>query len=175
MDEPAYRHTQRGRIYWIPMLVGLALVTVALCILGKGILQEIQLKPGAWVSFGVLLGIGTLLMLVGLCFVNLTVVGYDDRLQLTYGVVPLFRATFSYEDVEEASIDRTRLIDGWGIHWVPGRGWTYNLWGFRCVRLVLRGSSIVRIGSDDVDNLHEFIVERVRRTREHRRESVTHA
>jgi hypothetical protein len=47
-------------------------------------------------------------------------------------------------------------MDGWGIHYVPFRGWTYNLWGFDCVVLQL-GSKTVRIGTDDADNLLAFL------------------
>ena len=51
---------------------------------------------------------------------------------------------------------RTSIIDGWGIHYIPGRGTTYNLWGFGCVKLSL-GRKAFRIGSDDVDNLVAFL------------------
>lgn len=47
-------------------------------------------------------------------------------------------------------------MDGWGIHYILGRGWTYNLWGFGCVKLTL-GRKVVRVGSDDVENLVEFL------------------
>jgi len=62
-------------------------------------------------------------------------------------------------------VDRTRFIDGWGIHWIPWRGWTYNLWGFRCVRLKHLGRTI-RIGTDDPEGLRDYLADRVRKTRE---------
>ena len=52
------------------------------------------------------------------------------------------------------------LLEGWGIHWTPGRGWTYNIWGYDCVKLSLdRGT--IRVGSDDVENLVSFLRERI--------------
>ena len=41
---------------------------------------------------------------------------------------------------------RSSLIDGWGIHWIPGRGWTYNLWGFGCV-VIQQGKKTTRVGT----------------------------
>ena len=42
------------------------------------------------------------------------------------------------------------------IHYFPGRGTTYNLWGFGCVKLWL-GTKVIRVGSDDVENLVAFL------------------
>jgi hypothetical protein len=41
----------------------------------------------------------------------------------------------------------------------PGRGWTYNVWGFACVKLTL-GRKIVRVGTDDADELAKVIREK---------------
>jgi hypothetical protein len=55
-----------------------------------------------------------------------------------------------------AEAGRSRLIDGWGIHWLPRRGWTYNLWGRGCVAIRTdRGP--VRIGTDDPTGLERFL------------------
>ena len=37
-----------------------------------------------------------------------------------------------------------------------GRGWTYNIWGFACVKLKL-GRKIIRVGTDDTDRLAKVI------------------
>jgi hypothetical protein len=44
---------------------------------------------------------------------------------------------------------------------VPGRGWTYNLWGRDCAKLTVRGSTI-RIGSDDVARLVELLHKKIK-------------
>jgi hypothetical protein len=55
---------------------------------------------------------------------------------------------------------QTSLIDGWGIHFIPLRGWTFNLWGFDCAKITL-GSKVVRVGTDDAENLVTFLRERL--------------
>ncbi len=42
------------------------------------------------------------------------------------------------------------------IHFIFGRGWTYNLWGFGCVKLTL-GKKALRVGTDDAESLAEFL------------------
>jgi hypothetical protein len=54
---------------------------------------------------------------------------------------------------------RSKVVDGWGIHCVVGRGWTWNLWGFDCVELRVKGTTY-RIGSDDADALARFLQSR---------------
>ena len=49
------------------------------------------------------------------------------------------------------------------IHYIPFRGWTYNLWGFACVKLTL-GRKIVRVGTDDADELAKVVREKMGRS-----------
>ena len=53
------------------------------------------------------------------------------------------------------------LLDGWGIHYMLGRGWTYNLWGRDCAKITL-GRRIIRVGTDDVKNLVACLREKIR-------------
>ena len=46
------------------------------------------------------------------------------------------------------------------IHYFPGRSWTYNLWGFAWVKLTL-GRKIIRVGTDDADELAKVIREKM--------------
>ena len=62
-------------------------------------------------------------------------------------------STIVYTCVE---IGCTSILDGWGIHYIPGRGWTYNVWGFACVKLTL-GRKVIRVGTDDADELAKAI------------------
>ena len=94
------------------------------------------------------------------CFRSLTVADDGDRLTIRFGPVPLFRTSIPYADMTGVEAGKSTVIDGWGIHYVPGRGWTYNLWGFGCV-VVYRGKTIIRIGSDDVENLVDFLNRRI--------------
>ena len=60
------------------------------------------------------------------------------------------------DDIDQVTASRSALIDGWGMHWIPGRGWTFNLWGFDCVELIVSGKPL-RIGTDDMENLVAFL------------------
>ena len=79
---------------------------------------------------------------------------------MQYGPLPWFRKAVPYTEITAVERGRSTLVDGWGIHWVPFRGWTYNLWGFDCAVLRL-GSRIVRIGTDDAENLVAFLQEKI--------------
>jgi hypothetical protein len=143
-----YEHTQRAPLHLIfyPLIIGLLIL--------------------AWISrhelpvVGLLLAVALVLFLVALMFQRLTVRDEGDWLAVRYGPLPVFRTRIAYADVSAVERSRTSVIDGWGIHWIPGRGSTYNLWGFDCVKLVTRGR-IVRVGTDDVDNLVAFLTERI--------------
>ena len=78
----------------------------------------------------------------------------DYRLQL-FGVPFGWRTR-----IESVEPGRSSLLDGWGIHYFPGRGWTYNLWGFDCVVLRMKKKTL-RVGTDDPDGLLEFLQSRV--------------
>ncbi len=56
-------------------------------------------------------------------------------------------------------IGRTAIWDGWGIHWNPWHGRVWNLWGRDCV-VIYRQSDVFRVGSDDAENLAEFLKSR---------------
>ncbi len=106
------------------------------------------------------LGIAAIFALCGLVFGSLTIRDEGDRLALRFGPLPVLRKTFRYADITGVEIGRTSVIDGWGIHFMPGRGWTYNLWGFACVKLTL-GRKIIRVGTDDAEGLAKVIREKI--------------
>ncbi|MGD0898443.1 MAG: hypothetical protein ABR915_11445 [Thermoguttaceae bacterium] len=117
---------------------------------------------GAWITrdeptVAVLLPvIAAIFVLLALMFCSLTIRDEGQWLALRYGPLPAFRKRIRYSDITSVEPGRVSIIDGWGIHYIPGRGWTYNLWGFGCVKLSL-GRKIVRVGTDDVDNLVRFL------------------
>lgn len=140
----SYEHTQRGRMHHIAFAVAAAMLA------------------GAWLSrnapavAGLNLIIAAVLALTALTFARLTVRDEGQWLALRYGPLPLFRKRIRYADITSVEPGQSKIIDGWGIHYVPGRGWTYNLWGFDCVKLTL-GKKTIRVGTDDVAGLTEFL------------------
>jgi hypothetical protein len=79
-----------------------------------------------------------------------------DALRVRYGPIPVLGTRIPYATIKGAEAGRTAIIDGWGIHWVPWRGWTYNLWGRSCVA-IRTDRGVVRVGTDDPDGLARFL------------------
>lgn len=141
----SYDHTQTGRFHWIFVLVALgALATAA----ATG-------EPERWV-FLVMTGI---FGLVAASFARMRVYDDGERLRVRFGPLPLWGWSFPYEEITDVTSGQSSLIDGWGIHFVPSRGWTYNLWGRECVAFRLNGKPR-RIGTDDARGLAAFLQER---------------
>lgn len=140
----AYNHIQRAPLHWLLYPPGIILLTTGW--LNRG-------QP--WLAL-VLLGAATLMLALAFSFQRLTIRDEGSWLAVRYGPLPVFRTRVLYADISSAEPGRSSLIDGWGIHWIPGRGYTYNLWGFECVKLQVRGRT-VRIGTDDAGNLIAFL------------------
>ena len=142
--QPEYEHTRWAPICWIILLPPLAVLLIAAILAGGRVVVP-------------LFFVGVALTAVAFSFRSLRVVDDGDALAIRFGPIPLFRKRIPYAEIQAAERDRSSVVDGWGIHWVPGRGWTYNLWGFDCVRLTLTGGRTIRVGTDDPDGLERFL------------------
>lgn len=135
----SYSHTQKG---WFHLLFGV---------------MSLFLLSGAWQQAGTststALLVGSVITgLVTLSFAQLTVSDDSDHLLIRFGPLPLFRRRVPYGDIQGAEAARSDILDGLGIHWLPGRGWIWNIWGTRCVLLQLPDRRL-RVGTDDVEGL----------------------
>ena len=144
-----YQHTQRGRFHWIVLAVGLLQIAAGLLITGPVPVR------------GLLVFVGLILAFLASCFAHLTVHEENRHLVVRFGPLPLVRRRVRYADIRSFERARSWLVDGWGIHWVPGRGWTWNLWGRDCVELTMT-SGRLRIGTDDPDGLTAHLASRLR-------------
>ncbi len=90
----------------------------------------------------------------------MTIRDEGEYLALRFGPLPFLRKRIRYADITGVEIGRTSILDGWGIHFMPGRGWTYNVWGFACVKLTL-ARKIIRVGTDDAEGLAKFLREKI--------------
>lgn len=145
--QETYSHTQRSPLGVILLLVGLAVVGAGWLFPVPPLMRMILTVGAAALVFG------------GFCFATLTIEDRGDVLLLRYGPIPLFRFRFRYQDISSVETARSDLLDGLGVHYVPIRGWIYNLWGFDCVRVTYRGRH-VRMGTDDVEGLVAFLREK---------------
>ncbi len=143
-----YEHTQK------PPVPQLLLPVAAVLVVAAWIFRQ---HPPVVIST---LAIAASLLVVLSMFSRLTVRDEGQWLAIRYGPLPVFRKRIAYEEITSVEPDRTSIIDGWGIHWVPGGDCTYNLWGMDCVKLTVRGRTI-RVGTDDVQNLTAFLRQRI--------------
>lgn len=145
-----YSHTQKAPLHFVfyPVVVWL----FVLAWLGR------THPATAWAAVAG----ATVLLAVACMFMHLTVRDAGQWLVIRYGPLPVFGKRIRYSDISAVEASRSSWIDGWGIHYIPGRGCTYNLWGFGCAKLVVNGKTI-RIGSDDAENLVTFLRSRLQR------------
>jgi len=79
-----------------------------------------------------------------------------ERLRVAFGPLPLFKTEIAYREITAVELDRTTLLDGWGIHMSLRGGWVWNIWGRDCVKIT-RPSGVIRIGTNDPARLAEFL------------------
>jgi hypothetical protein len=105
-------------------------------------------------------GGGALTVLLGMAFHHLTVEDRGEFLAIRFGPLPLFRRTARYADMVKATVGRTLLLDGWGIHFSFRGGWVWNIWGRDCVVVHLKKGTL-RIGTNDAENLARFLAGKI--------------
>ena len=143
-----YDHKQSG---WLHYLLHFLVLPAA----AFGLTHQEE-DPLAAVLFYVLAAV---FELIAVSFAHLRVRDRGDHLRVSFGPLPLFRKRIPYDRITRVDEARSSLLDGWGIHWVPGRGWTWNIRGFDCVELEVNGKRM-RIGTDDRAGLADFVRER---------------
>lgn len=143
-----YDHTQHAPLPYILHAVGLLFLILA--VLSR---QE----TAALLAFSTA---GFFLIAAGLAFGNLRVRDEETFLAVRFGPLGLFGTNIPYDAMTDVAPARSSPIDGWGIHYLPGRGWIYNLWGFDCVKITL-GDKVVRVGTDDMENLMAFLLTQI--------------
>ncbi len=72
----------------------------------------------------------------------------------------LIRKRVLLVDIVGAEVARSRLLEGWGIHYTR-RGWLYNVSGRDCVLIRLRNGKSFLVGSDDAMGLWEALQQRI--------------
>ena len=143
-----YDHRQIGKLHQIFLVPVLFFLFPA---------WQFRVTPVALIVWAAIVFV---LAFTALCFEYLLVSDEGDHLALRYGPLPIFHKRFLYSQMTGAEPSRSNILDGWGIHYMPGRGWIYNLWGCDCVKVQM-GKKTVRIGTDDVAGLVRFLRVRI--------------
>ena len=104
--------------------------------------------------------VAVILLVLALSFQTLTVSDQGEFLDVRYGPLNVFGTRIAYRDITAVEQGKTSMIDGWGIHFIPFRGWTLNLWGFDCAKIT-RKNKVIRIGTNDSETLVKLISEKI--------------
>lgn len=144
-----YRHTQKGTIHLV--LIGLG---VALALAGASGAIAVPVGP-------ILLVVAVIFVVIGFSFRELTIEDGGDGLAIRFGPLPFFRERVSYDSMTDVEQGTTSLIDGIGIHRIPGHGWIYNIRGRSCVIVHRRADPDVRLGTDDAPALARFLEQKL--------------
>lgn len=89
-------------------------------------------------------------------FYSLTVEIKDGALECYFGP-GVIRRRFLVSEIEEAQCVRNPWYAGWGIRWLPGQYWLWNVSGRQAVELTLKGGKRFRIGTDEPEALVKAI------------------
>lgn len=148
-DRPMrYRHTQRAPLGALIAALGVFFLAFA---------WLVRATPAV---YGLAIG-GCVSLLAAATCNSLTVQDVGNCLSIRFGPLPVLGTRIRYADISLVEPARSNLVDGWGVHWIPGKGWIFNLWGFDCVRVILKSGKSVRIGTDDVAGLLASVQTRI--------------
>jgi hypothetical protein len=135
-----YQHTQVGLAIIFPIAIT---IVVFLVLLAAGVVPV----PVWGAALAVL--IAPLMLAL---WATLTVSVDEKRLLARFGIglirksIPLSRIA-SYQPV------RMRWIHGFGIHYIPFRGWLYNVSGMQAVEIVTKSGKHTLIGTNEPETL----------------------
>lgn len=144
-----YSHTQRGWIHWMVYACAASMFAVAFA-----------LNAGPAFQYA-MIAAGVICLLLAMCFHHLTVTDCGDQLEVRFGPLAIFGTTIRFADIQDVNVARTRWIDGLGIHWAPGHGWTYNISGRDCVKITRTSGRVLWVGTDDAEALAASITARL--------------
>jgi len=85
-------------------------------------------------------------------FGTLTVSVDGERLLAKFGI-GLVRKSIPLSRIASFQPVRMRWLYGFGIHWIPFRGWLYNVSGLKAVEIILKSGKHMLIGTDEPDTL----------------------
>ena len=126
----AYKHTQRGTLIVVAMLL----------------LSALMIVLGLTISRPLLVGV-PILLLGGWLFHSLTIEIADGQLRWRFGP-GWIRKQVRLEAIAGAKSVRTNFIEGWGIH-LSRFGWLYNVSGWDAVAITLKDGKCFALGTDE--------------------------
>ncbi len=139
-----YKHTQIG---YLPIVLIAILLSYFF---------SIYISSGDNIPLYVWLSI---LFIVFLLFYNLTVEIDDIHIEISYWIW-IIKKSFLLSDIKSFKAVKNKWYHGWGIRiWFWPKMWIYNISWFDAIELILSDNKIVRIWTDDIENLTEALNE----------------
>lgn len=129
-----------------------AIISIPLLVCLLAAFSHKQFGFGLWV-------ISSLFVFAFLLFSSLSITVSNERLQWHFGP-GLIRKSVETKEIASAELIRTRMIDGWGIHYTR-HGWLYNVSGYDAVAIKLKDGKQFALGSNDPVGLWEAIQQRI--------------
>lgn len=85
-------------------------------------------------------------------FYALTVEIQNNIITCSFGI-GLIRKSIPLSEVQAVRAVQNPWYAGWGIRWIPGQYWLWNVSGFRAVELTMKDGKRFRIGTDEPEAL----------------------
>ena len=155
MGDVRYHEEQRVTAAWVWLLV-LALAAAAWVMYGGHLLFGLDLgdnPPPPWLALVLLAMFGVGFPWLAASF-RLVITVDDDA--LAFAVFPFLRRRVPRARIAGAEPVRYHPLRdylGWGIKWMPGRGWAFSVQGDRGVRVHLTSGRSFLLGSRRPDEL----------------------
>jgi uncharacterized membrane protein len=131
-----YRHTQIGVVIIAALVVAIVLVLI----LSTGTFHPI------------FIAILTILVAALALFYSLSVEIKDNTLICRFGA-GLIRKRIPLSEIHQARTVQNPWYAGWGIRWMPGQYWLWNVSGLRAVELIQKDGKRFRLGTDEPESL----------------------
>jgi len=137
-----YRHKQFGAVMIAALAAGIVLVLTPFFSSGK--FHPIPIE------------ILTILIAALALFYSLTVEINNNTLICRFGI-GLIQKKIPLSEIHQARTVQNPWYAGWGIHWIPGRYWLWNVTGLRGVELILKEGKRFRLGTNEPESLVQAI------------------
>jgi hypothetical protein len=133
-----YHHKQIGFFIIIPLIVVFIIVFAQLMATG--------------VFHFILILILIFFFCVLTLFYALTIEIQDNIITCRFGI-GLIQKRISLSEIETVKAVQNPWYAGWGIRWIPGQYWLWNVSGFEAVELYMKDGKKFRIGTDEPEAL----------------------
>ena len=133
-----YHHKQIGCVIIIPLVVFFVIVFIQFMVKGDFPFMLILILIFFITAFAL--------------FYALTVEIQNNVIRCRFGI-GLIRKSISLSEIQAVRAVQNPWYAGWGIRWIPGQYWLWNVSGFKAVELTMKDGKKFRIGTDEPEAL----------------------